>query len=1052
MGSDGKGFRSGGVAGLRLSILMAKCMEEELIRGMGFVKGGNACWECSVLGVLRIRHDKRTMACKRCLIFISEKQINWKRLHAIAKQRLAAANKKKGTTGEKSYIPKPHHSWIWRNIATAPHPALHQGHWFIGKGLHIPFTHPDWFHCPKQILIDNNLLNGTVADLTDPISKSWKYELVKKLYPYPMCMEILHFPLPKTDNIRDELLWRHSSYRDYKVKKAYHLLQHIDQTSAISSVRPFNIPPYVWKLIWKVKLPMKILSFIWKLLHDSIPIFAILTRRAVWLGSALGIRTSDLANVSFRDWITSLITTSYPLEQNRMLFLQACFTILWSLWNHRNMVLHQGKTPNPMEVVLTSQSLLWRQHYSTNNNLTTLFSKYVDKTNVSSWNSVIADLARSGDCVEALRAFSCMRKLSLIPNRSTFPCAIKSCSALFDLRSGKQAHQQALVFGLESDLFVSSSLIDMYSKCGELRDARELFDEIPQRNVVSWTSMITGYVQNDDAHEALSLFKELLVEESENEGDGKGFIDSVAMVSVLSACSRVSGKGITEGVHGYNAVTLSAVLLACANSGALQMGKCIHDQVIKMGLEENVFVGQIVPQTHGPYRITNATEGWRFWPIKTEKSHSHLFVHITGSTFAFGKRESGRDSLAFISSFRPRLSPSLSPIRKKPFVSLSHTLALSPMALSDKSSRQSLIPSFLYSASSTVSTSHKSLALDKTMLAAAAPASSNSGVSSPARNFVVPAPSEPGKIEMYSPAFYAACTAGGILSCGLTHMAVTPLDLVKCNMQIDPAKYKSISSGFGVLYKDQGFRGFFRGWVPTLLGYSAQGACKFGFYEFFKKYYSDLAGPENAAKYKTLIYLAGSASAEVIADIALCPFEAVKVRVQTQPGFARGLSDGLPKFVKSEGYGGLYKGLVPLWGRQIPYTMMKFASFETIVENIYKHAIPTPKNECSKTLQLGVSFAGGYVAGVFCAIVSHPADNLVSFLNNAKGATVSDAVNKLGVVGLFTRGLPLRIVMIGTLTGAQWGIYDAFKVFVGLPTTGGVAPAAASAATELAKA
>lgn len=89
-----------------------------------------------------------------------------------------------------------------------------------------------------------------------------------------------------------------------------------------------------------------------------------------------------------------------------------------------------------------------------------------------------------------------------------------------------------------------------------------------------------------------------------------------------------------------------------------------------------------------------------------------------------------------------------------------------------------------------------------------------------------------------------------------------------------------------------------------MLGYSAQGACKFGFYEFFKKYYSDMVGAENAAKYKTLIYLAGSASAEVIADIALCPMEAVKVRVQTQPGFARGLADGLPKFVKSEGVSG----------------------------------------------------------------------------------------------------------------------------------------------------
>lgn len=120
-------------------------------------------------------------------------------------------------------------------------------------------------------------------------------------------------------------------------------------------------------------------------------------------------------------------------------------------------------------------------------------------------------------------------------------------------------------------------------------------------------------------------------------------------------------------------------------------------------------------------------------------------------------------------------------------------------------------------------------------------------------------------------------------------------------LQIDPAKYRSISSGFGVLLREQGVKGFFRGWVPTLLGYSAQGACKFGFYEFFKKYYSDIVGPEYASKYKTLIYLAGSASAEVIAGVALCPMEAVKVRVQTQPGFARGLADGFPKFIKSEG-------------------------------------------------------------------------------------------------------------------------------------------------------
>lgn len=310
-----------------------------------------------------------------------------------------------------------------------------------------------------------------------------------------------------------------------------------------------------------------------------------------------------------------------------------------------------------------------------------------------------------------------------------------------------------------------------------------------------------------------------------------------------------------------------------------------------------------------------------------------------------------------------------------------------------ESSRSSLLPSFLYSPNPGTAESIFSGNRNPSQISSPTPSPAGGGFA-----VLAGAPNEKRKIEMYSPMYYAASTAGGIASCGLTHTAMTPLDVVKCNMQIDPAKYKSTSLGFGVLLKEQGVRGLFRGWVPTLLGYSAQGACKYGFYEFFKKYYSDIAGPEYAAKYKTLIYLAGSASAEVIADVALCPMEAVKVRVQTQPGFARGLSDGLPKFIKAEGALGLYKGLVPLWGRQIPYTMMKFASYENIVEMTYKYAIPTPKDQCSKSLQLGVSLAGGYVAGVLCAIVSHPADNLVSFLNNTKGATVGDALKKLGVL------------------------------------------------------
>jgi len=224
-----------------------------------------------------------------------------------------------------------------------------------------------------------------------------------------------------------------------------------------------------------------------------------------------------------------------------------------------------------------------------------------------------------------------------------------------------------------------------------------------------------------------------------------------------------------------------------------------------------------------------------------------------------------------------------------------------------------------------------------------------------------------------------------------------------------------------------------------------QGAGKYGFYEFFKKFYADLAGEERAAKNKTALYLSASASAEFIADIGLCPFEAVKVRMQTTiPPFATGTINGLKTITAKEGTAGLFKGLYPLWGRQIPYTMMKFASFETIVEAMYNY-LPGQKSDYGKAAQTGVSFAGGYLAGILCAIVSHPADVMVSKLNavrqpgEAFGAVMGRIYSEIGFIGLWN-GLPVRIVMIGTLTGLQWMIYDSFKLFVGLPTTGGGPP------------
>lgn len=192
-------------------------------------------------------------------------------------------------------------------------------------------------------------------------------------------------------------------------------------------------------------------------------------------------------------------------------------------------------------------------------------------------------------------------------------------------------------------------------------------------------------------------------------------------------------------------------------------------------------------------------------------------------------------------------------------------------------------------------------------------------------------------------------------------------------------------------------------------------------------YYAEAIGEEASYLYRTWLYLAASASAEFFADIALSPMETTKVKIQTNPGFANTLREAWPKILKEEGVNGFYKSLVPLWMRQIPYTMMKFACFERTVELIYKYVVPKPRAECSKGEQLIVTFAAGYIAGVFCAIVSHPADTIVSKISQEKGASVADIAKRIGFAGIW-KGLVTRIIMVGTLTALQWFIYDAFKV------------------------
>jgi len=310
---------------------------------------------------------------------------------------------------------------------------------------------------------------------------------------------------------------------------------------------------------------------------------------------------------------------------------------------------------------------------------------------------------------------------------------------------------------------------------------------------------------------------------------------------------------------------------------------------------------------------------------------------------------------------------------------------------------------------------------------------------------------QPGKIVKDTNEYFAVCGLAGILSCGLTHAAMTPVDMVKCNKQNNPDIFnKGMFGNMKILTGYKGMRGLGRGFWPTFVGYSFQGLGKFGLNDVFKARYKKILGDEFVANNPKVYYAMCSGSAEFFADILLCPWETVKLKVQTvdmknwlegkSGGYARGIMDGTPKLVAQEGLPGAFNILKALWARQIPYTIVKFVAFEMFIRQIYgftESKWGRGKESYSKTGQLGFTFVAGYGAGVFCGIVSHPFDTMASLIakSPAKGAGELYASNG-GFPGLW-KGLGARVFMIGTLTALQWFIYDTTKVAFGLPSGGG---------------
>jgi len=286
---------------------------------------------------------------------------------------------------------------------------------------------------------------------------------------------------------------------------------------------------------------------------------------------------------------------------------------------------------------------------------------------------------------------------------------------------------------------------------------------------------------------------------------------------------------------------------------------------------------------------------------------------------------------------------------------------------------------------------------------------------------------------------YVKAALGGAVCCSVTHGGTTPIDVVKTRMQLDPAKYTSFIGTMKSVAANEGTGALLTGIVPTFQGYFVQGWFKFGGVEICKTKFAKMCGSEQKAwENRDAITLGGSAVAEFVADIFLCPYEAVRIRAVSDPGYASGMMATGKKMVSEMGVvNGLYAGFGPMLFKQIPYTMAKFSVQQKCAEKIYDSLGQSPAT-MSKGSVVGISLASGVVAGVAAATISQPADGLLSKVNK-KGAGGEGAMmvrlgriaKETGFVKLCTQGLFARWIHVGLITAGQFAVVDICMMAVG---------------------
>ncbi len=126
--------------------------------------------------------------------------------------------------------------------------------------------------------------------------------------------------------------------------------------------------------------------------------------------------------------------------------------------------------------------------------------------NILAWNKRFEQYVKNGQPEKVMRLFQQLQQEGISPNKFTCLQVINACASLRALGNSRLFQEQLVQSGWESDVFLGSSLINMYAKCGSIEDAHRVFNKIPAQDVITWAAMILGHVKCGQGQKALELF------------------------------------------------------------------------------------------------------------------------------------------------------------------------------------------------------------------------------------------------------------------------------------------------------------------------------------------------------------------------------------------------------------------------------------------------------------------------------------------------------------------------------------------------------------------